>query len=268
MEVVFQNPPLVELIAELQWLPAGVTVAANDPASVNVPVSMFTPGAIDDLFMRFASQIGAAGFTHSARLVPAGFPAVPFQPVYRYQKDNNAPGSTVFQLGAGIFSAHVTPPYKRWRDFQPLVRTGVDALLAARIARDAAFTRAMVRYIDCFTSELTAGLSLRQFADQVLGVQLRLPPAIESRVAFGAEVSPAIQLAFSVSESTAMSIALAYGAVGSSSGVIMDSSVYSILPIDPNARAVMEFLDGAHSVASSYFVDLTAKLHSKMDKMT
>ncbi len=85
MVTTFENAPLVEIIAELRWSPEKAlnqveighgtvvrTLKTTDPASVH-----------EQFFSRFSDEISKSGFTRTERLLPAGFPAMPFQPVYR-----------------------------------------------------------------------------------------------------------------------------------------------------------------------------------------
>src|SRR5579862_288637 len=131
----FRIPPLVELIAELRWPPAGAPgqTDGQQPAAVQIPAALFAAfSRPDQMFMRFAGLIGAQGFVQSERLVPQGFPGLPFQPIYRYSRTGTKPGEPIFQLGPGVFSAHITPPYNSWDDFRPFLEMGISVLLEAR----------------------------------------------------------------------------------------------------------------------------------------
>jgi len=217
--------------------------------------------------MRFAGMIGQHGFVSSERLVPPGFPAPPFQAVYRYSEKGTQPGRPLFQLGTGLFSAHITPPYRRWSDFRPFIERGVSALLAARDSREssAPFIHSLVRYLDCFTNHYTADLSPRQFIEDKLGIQLSLPKAIESRAKAGADIVPSLKLVIPLENGCSMNISLGKGKIDTKLGVVMDSSVACARPLEPSLKGVMAFLDEAHTIASECFVEITAALHEQME---
>src|SRR5215471_16972408 len=154
----YRNPPLVELIGELRWGSSG--------SSFPLP-----PGSHEEFFMRFGSRAGAVGYERVERLVPPGFPAPPFQAVYRFRKKAPETGTTLYQVGAGVFTANITPPYESWQEFRPVVEEGVDILLETRnpSEKDTPFTSASLRYIDAFGYQLTEGRSTAAFLRDVLG---------------------------------------------------------------------------------------------------
>jgi len=102
----FKNPPLVELIAELRWGTAGI-VAGPQGAPQLV---MATGSQYEEFFMRFGSKIAALGYERIERIIPPGFPAPPFQATYRFRKKEPEQGTTLYQVGGGVFSANITPP--------------------------------------------------------------------------------------------------------------------------------------------------------------
>jgi uncharacterized protein (TIGR04255 family) len=263
----FEKPPLIELIAELRWLPAGVSAANENAPQMQIPAALFAGlgGSSEQLYMRFAGLIGAKGFLHSERLIPQGFPAIPFQPVYRYSKAGNQPGQPIFQLGSGVFSAHITPPYKTWDDFRPFVEIGVAALLEARGGSALPINSATVRYIDCFTEHFLQGLSTGSFMQQMLGIGITVPDAISKHLRSGKEITPAINLSVPLANDRQMEVALANGGTPAGSGLIMNSSVSSSVVLRPELDIVMHFLDGAHQVISDMFVALTKQMHPVME---
>lgn len=265
----FDKPPLVELIAELRWLPVAAPVGNGQQSQLQIPAAIFAAlgRTSEHLYMRFAGLMGANGFLHSERLMPQGFPALVHKPMYRYSKSGTKPGEPVFQLGPGIFSAHITPPYKSWDDFRPFVETGVTALLDAREGseHDLPFTNSTVRYMDCFTEDFLGGKSTAQFVKNVLGIEVTLPGAISRRVAAGEEITPAIQLMAPLPDDRQMDISLANGQIPTGTGLIMNSSVSSSRTLPADKQIVMQFLDGAHQVISDMFVELTTRLHPLME---
>src|SRR5215472_6295692 len=94
----YRYPPLVELIAELRW---GSPLPAAQPQNVIV----LATGSHEEFFMRFGSKAGALGYGQVERLVPPGFPASSFQAIYRFRKNAPEQGTTLYQVGTGVFSA-------------------------------------------------------------------------------------------------------------------------------------------------------------------
>jgi uncharacterized protein (TIGR04255 family) len=268
MPVSFGKPPLVELIVELRWTPGGVSTIPQQAGPANFPLGMFSFGNVDAFFSNFATIVGKQGFVQSERLIPPGFPALPFQPVYRYSRQGVVPGHPLIQLGAGVLSVHITPPYRRWIDFRPFVATSLEALLAARPpeVQQVPFSGMLMRYLDCFTEPFTAGRSSMRFLRDILGVDLRLPPAITNRMSEGKEVTAAMDLSVPISEGRTMSVKLANGRIGPHTGLIMDSSISSSTALGPTVDVVMQFLDAAHTVVSDFFIELTGPLHGFMER--
>lgn len=267
MSTYFEKPPLVELIVEVRWFPSGSKPTSGDPNHMEISAPFFFGSQQESLFTNFSGLIGAKGFVQSERLIPQGFMAVPFQPVYRYSEKGALPGRALYQLGNGVFSVHITPPYKRWNDFRPFVESGIELLVQARPETEASaqFTSSLVRYLDCFTDAHTGGLSAPQFVKEKLRIGIAYPNAIASRVAPGKEVSTSLQLSIPVADGQTMSVSLQAGRIGQYAGLIMDSSVASTHPLPPVAADVMKFLDEAHTVVSGFFVELTEPLHSVLE---
>jgi uncharacterized protein (TIGR04255 family) len=169
----YRHPPLIELIAELRW---------GSPLPTTQPPGGFLlgTGLHEEFFMRFGSRAGALGYERVERLVPPGFPAVPFQAIYRFRKKEPEEGTTVYQVGAGVFSANITPPYHSWREFRPVVEEGVRILLETRnpSEKEMPFTSASLRYIDAFGNKFTEGRSTGAFIRDVLGFVVEPPAAV------------------------------------------------------------------------------------------
>jgi uncharacterized protein (TIGR04255 family) len=248
----FENPPIVELIAELRWLPPGVHMAA-DAGNVEVPPAFFAAGQPDSMYMTFGARVSPHGYTQFERLTPSGMPPIPFQPVHRFSKPQTQAGDTsIFQLGPGVFSAHATPPYKSWADFRPGLELGVASLIASRSEqeRTQTFISATVRYIDGFTAEFLANATIPTFMAKTLGFDLAIPRAISALLEEGKEIVPQLRLNFPITGGFRMSLALADGNVRNQSALIMDSSISTGAQVAPDATEVMRALDAAHAVST------------------
>jgi uncharacterized protein (TIGR04255 family) len=198
--------------------------------------------------------------------VPSGFPSIVGQPVFRYKKGSEEISSELYQVGPGLFTANATPPYKSWVDFSPVVKNGVDALLLARnpAEKDVAFSKVSLRYIDAFGPGLTKGMPLEDFVSEVLGFKVNLPLPVSSLVAQGQKAKVFVQLNFATENGMSVNVAVGEGQVNNSPVVILDTTVSSITPIDPNTESVMVALAAARTIIHDMFFKLTENIHSDM----
>jgi uncharacterized protein (TIGR04255 family) len=251
----YRYPPLVELIAELRW---GSPLPSAQSRNV-----VLLAGTHEEFFMRFGSRVGALGYEQVERLVPPGFPALPFQAIYRFRKKTAEQGTTLYQVGTGVFSANITPPYHSWEKFRPVVEEGVRILLDTRnpAEKELPFTSTTLRYIDAFGKQFTEGRSPAVFIRDVLGFELQPPAAVCDEVAPSAEIRPSIQLQIPLkSGGQQMSLALGEGSVGGEEAVVMDLTVSSEGSISPSMSEIMTIFHSAHEVCHRVFIGTTRQL--------
>jgi uncharacterized protein (TIGR04255 family) len=232
----FKNPPLVELVAELRW--GGGTVLPGTGAGSFV---MVPSGQYEELYLRFGSKVGALGYDRIERIVPPGFATPPFQATYRFRKKEPEEGTTIYQVGGGVFSANITPPYHSWDQFRPVVERGVECLLATRNTSEMQmpFAPAILRYIDAFGDKFTEGRSAASFIQDTLGFRIALPEALRSEMSPNTEVRPTFQLAIPLKSGQLMNLALADGLASGEQAVVMDLSVVQETSIPANKNDVM-----------------------------
>jgi uncharacterized protein (TIGR04255 family) len=260
MPVRFAKPPLVELMAEFRWPVSGQTMAI--PGAVG-PLMLNTP---EEFFMRFGAKVAVEGYSRVERIVPPGFPSPAFQIVYRFRKASPEQGTTLYQLGPGVFSANITPPYHSWAQFRPVVEKGLEILLECRDAGDRSeFAQVGLRYIDRFGPEWTAGHSVIGFMRDVLGFNLSLPASIAGEVGNLDEIQPMLQFRIPLRPGQTMAILLAHGQAGTETGVIYDTTVTTTGPLAATREAVMASLDAAHEVMHRSFVEMTRAYHHIME---
>ena len=219
-------------------------------------------GTHEEFFMRFGSRVGALGYEQVERIVPPGFPSLPFQAIYRFRKKAPEQGTTLYQVGTGVFSANITPPYHSWQQFRPVVEEGVRILLETRnpAEKELSFASASLRYIDAFEKQFTKGRSAAVFIRDVLGFKLQLPAAVCDEVAPSAEIRPSIQLQIPLKSGQQMSFALGEGSVSGEEAIVMDLTVSSEGSISPNISDTMKIFHSAHDVCHRVFVGTTRKL--------
>ncbi|SFQ13855.1 TIGR04255 family protein [Tranquillimonas alkanivorans] len=144
-DYLYEHAPLVEVIAELRWQ--------------LVPIASMPGAELDPNFERshgkVADNLAKLGFGHIERLPPSDFPSemLAGQPVFRYRRAPNT--WPLFQLGPGLFTANITPPYEGWADFRVTLEAGLGALDAAfQLGTEFAMPRLIeLRYLDAFTEQ-------------------------------------------------------------------------------------------------------------------
>lgn len=265
MNTTFNNAPLVEIVAELRWTPTSQHMLT--PQSNGIVPSIFDSNAFEEFFMRFGGICYSDGFQRAERLVPSGFPAILGQPVFRYKKGAEEVRSELYQVGPGLFTANATPPYKSWVEFSPVVKSGVDALLLARnqTEQEVAFSKVSLRYIDAFGPNLTKGMPLEDFVSEVLGFKVDLPKSVSSLVTDGQKAKVFVQLNFATRNGMSVNVTVGEGQANNSPVVVLDTTVTSINPVEPNAGSVMTALDAARTIIHDMFIELTKSIRNEMN---
>lgn len=264
MSASVENAPLLELIAELRWKPAGLPQESGSSAGP----AIIPPSAkgLHEFFMRFGAEVQAAGYTNVMRLVPDPFPMLAHQPVYRFNSQNEGGTKSLYQVGPGLFSANAVPPYESWSSFGPIVKAGVKALLKARDSaeHDAQFVGATLRYLDAFGPVLTEGRDSARFIREVLGIQIELPPALTQHLQAGAAWKPFLQFHIPVRPGVLLALAIGDGIANDAPAILMDTSVSFSSALPPEPVALMAAFDEAHDLIASAFKNLMAPISHLM----
>lgn len=248
----FPTPPLIEVIAELRWGSDQIAASTISGSETN---------KIEELFMQFGSKIASQGYDRFERIIPAGFPLIPFQPVYRYRTKNDF---SLYQLGNGIFSANIIPPYDSWHQFRPIIENGVDLLLEFGNGECKKLSNASLRYINAFKTNLTEGKSFSKFLNDTLGISIKLPPILINQVESEEKIIPMLRLTIPLNSNQQMSLNLAEGFVSNEKVVIMDITVTTEHELPKEKKSIMDALDLAHKTIHDVFMDMTSPLHHLM----
>lgn len=266
MSTVFNKAPLVELIAELRWLPAGA-ISAPAPQQAGTMQLMFTNDAkVEEFFKQLGGELYQWGFQRSERLIPAGFPIIFGQPAIRYRSDDAVKKSVLYQAGSSVFSVHGIPPYRSWEDFVPQVKKGTEALLKTRAeaVRQAPFAQASLRYLDFFGEELLGGRTMEAFISEVLGFRTTPPEAL-IQIAAPKEVR-SVFLRFVVPvEIGTLTVSVGDGNANNRLGVALDTTITTSAPIEANEDAIMDLFNSAHSIISKTFLTFTRPIEQLME---
>ena len=220
--ISFENAPLIEIIAELRWLPIGVQTAP--PGQVQITIGGADP---DAFLLSFGRRPEVAAFTVAEKLVPSGFPPVWQQVVWRFR--NPSSEGALLQVGPGIFTANALQPYKRWSEFRPTVAQGVKALLASRPPqeKDQPLTGLTLRYINGFSPEIMGGLTPAAFMRDILGFSVDPPSALKSLDVGGSASSTSVNLLIPVANtSKKMAVQVGDGTIRPVGASVTTASVF------------------------------------------
>jgi uncharacterized protein (TIGR04255 family) len=260
MDTTFENAPLVEIIAELHWDPT-----TDKKIDLSQPAFVLFDSDSEAYFTKFLTEIAENGYGMSERMVPPGAPQALFSPTYRIKKI--ADPSTLFQVGPGLFTANATPPYKSWTTFEPVVKVGVNKLLASRSGpqKDRPFRVVKLRYIDAFKPELTNGMSAEQFMNEILGFKFSIPAAIEYRPD---SLNAHLQYKFMGKDGFTVRLTVADGKVAGDNALIMDTTLEMEGPVPPDSDQIMAILGRARRVIHDTFLQLTKPIEGRMRPKT
>jgi len=258
--MIFANPPIVELVAELRWVPGapGANMPEGGVVRLQFPLTF-----IEESFENFRRAIADKGFAVSERLVPVGFPILPFTVAQRFRKPSNKE-NYAYQVGLGVFSANALPPYRDWESFRPIVGEGVETLLSSRHSSDRGNVSVILRYLDVFSDEMTEGRKSFDFLNDVLGITLMLPTTLLEQTANLGDLRAGLQLSLSLGDGLAMNLGVQDGTVAGRTGVLMTTEVFTVQPIAPEAHSIMQTFEKAHDNIRVTFLGLTKKIRDKM----
>jgi len=267
MDETFRNAPLLEIVAELRWQPPYPPLAqVQQPAGQPVPTLLLLGSTqIDNFLHRFGSEVYKRGFQRMERLFPSGFPVLQGQPIARYRNDAPDLTNVIYQVGAGLFSANATPPYRSWKHFAPAVQSGVDALLQAREETERAlpFNPVSLRYIDGFKPDLTGGRDVEDFLSEVLKIELTLPEAITRHLAPGKSPKPLVNLTIPVAGGV-IRMTVGEAIVSGSTVILFDTTLSTDAPVDPETSAIMGAFASAHAIIHDIFMQITVPIQHLM----
>lgn len=268
MTVRFENPPLVELVAELRWTdPSIPDLPAGYPADFPLP---YASEPFERDLPAFSQEMADFGYAASERLIPAGFPIPSETPVVRYRYsgytkeagENDHLRSTLFQLGHQLFTANALKPYKSWNEFSPVVESGVKAVLKAHNNKIPSY-RLMLRYIDLFDSQYMNGRNHFEFISEIYGFEIKMPNSILNHAKEGGLDVPGLQIKIPLDFGT-LRLNMAEGGIQNRRGYLFESIITIDSDIEPSAEKIMENFLKARNVIHEIFVELTGPLKEVM----
>jgi len=175
-EILYPNAPLVEVIIEVRWelqSVFGLKEAAIDPH-----FATFSE--------KFTSLASEAGFNKIESLAPDDVPKEFFahKVIRRYR--TGADKWPLMQIGPGVFTVNIIPPYGGWTNFRKTIDLGLKMLWKAYPqARQNMKVNALdLRYIDAFTED-HGMLEPTTFIQNALGFGVKLSDEVASLAVSG-----------------------------------------------------------------------------------
>ncbi|WMJ01195.1 TIGR04255 family protein [Pseudomonas chlororaphis subsp. aurantiaca] len=260
----FENPPLIELVAELRWTDPEPATNINS----NLDLTMRS-----DLFERtsksLTSVFASKGYGSSERLNPVGFPMTNGQVAIRYKysgneslEKNSLSPAALFQLGMGVFTINATRPYSSWSEFSNIVRCGVESLLKENGSEVKEYQLRM-RYLDAFKKDLVGDLGFTEFLDNIFNIKVSLPSAMTDIGLVDKASIPHIQISLPVKLGS-VRVKLAKGKVDAESAFIMETVISFAESYEPNTDSIMEAFSEGRELVHNMFMSISEPLHHKM----
>lgn len=266
---VYQNVPLVELIAELRWEAANPFAAIMNnvqlpPGMIPSQMPFMDQAAVEQLVSQFANFCQQDGNVSVERLQPAGFPLMPSQVSHRFKVTNT--DTEIYQIGPGVFTVNAIPPYSSWESFRGFLERGVRNLIASRPKNEAEQKfQVSVQYINAFGPALVGDSNFQSFLENVIGFKLSVPDAIQGLVAEGAAMKTNLQLRTELSNGMYYNCQINEGQANNEDALIVHTNVFTdssdVLPV---LEDVMASLDEAHRLQHEMFLGFTAGVQETM----
>jgi uncharacterized protein (TIGR04255 family) len=261
----FPNAPLIEIIAEVHWRPSAQTAGMMpvNPAQPPPQVAILTDGTHEQFFSKMTSGLADKGFERVERLIPAGFPTLPYQPICRFKSGKNP--SEVFQVGAGMFSVNGLKPYSSWEVFKPKIDHGIKLLIESKVENTPGpFTELILKYVDLFDASLLEGKTAARFLNEIAKFQFVIPPVITSRAKVGSKNDVNLSLRVSLAWGAELQMRIADGGALGKSGVIVETIVSIKENVPTGTAEILNCFEKAHDDIRAIFLDLTEPIHKLM----
>jgi uncharacterized protein (TIGR04255 family) len=252
-DFIYENAPLVEVVTELRW--------------ALVPLASMQGAAVDPLFGRaatkFTEAVGELGYLHVERLVPAEVPIelCPYQPIFRCRLEANR--WPLFQIGPGLFTCNITPPYNGWTAFRSVIKSGLEALEKTYGLGSVAIepNLAQVRYINAFTAK-HGMTNLVDFCAADLNLNVTLMPEI---VAAPHEATFVLDYSFPAAETSTINIKCGHGQSNGIPAALLELAMSRQANLANTVEGTLAWMDQAHTSLRNTFQKMASpKLQEAM----
>jgi uncharacterized protein (TIGR04255 family) len=260
-DVLYERPPLIEVICELRW--------RLQPFAA-IPNLSFDPhyGLFSEDFSR---EIAAVGYSRIEHLEPIDLP-IEFRSgsaVLRFRKrDNTWP---LFQIGPGVMTINAVPPYEGWNDFRQVVQLGIKALSASYPVPERYLKIASLhlRYINAFDAEI-GYMPHKKFLAEDLKIQAEISDEIVSRYVHRPDdIQATCHFSFDVKEhrATTGTIKVSPGQKNDNPAAILELGLQKQfdLPEAPEGESIARWFDESHGTIRDWFnITLSSRVKELM----
>lgn len=261
-EWLYSNAPLIEVIAEIR--------GALQPLGA-------LPGASVDPYFEDTSQelVGVArnlGFGAVETLIPPEVPRelLAYQPILRFRRK---PGQwPLFQIGPGVFSINIAPPYAGWSSFRPTLQSAIEAFVQSYPAAGKLLkiTNISLRYMDAFTAA-HGRRRPAEFLTTGFGITVGMPDAVRRKLELMDEPEMvSVEMAYQLPTGASLRIKAFPGVKDNAEATIMELICFQESPSSKNEGAeLVKWFDDAHAILSNTFETLTTdELKTRMGPKT
>ncbi len=247
-EMVFDNAPLVEVIAELRWQ--------------TVPIATVPGGSVDPFFdptlNALRAEVAKLGLVFEELVVPAEIPKelLTGKATNRFRSGQNR--WPLLQIGPGIFTANITPPYNGWTTFVPFLRNGLEKLFESYPASSQTMKLEAItlKYVDAFTAA-HGRQDAWNFLSEGLGFSITPPAELtDGDLLEGGPRDGILAMAFNASKpaGATLNINISNGTKDNAPATIFQISMTSNLGKQaPDLENVMGWFNDSHEVLSESF---------------
>lgn len=257
MGLFYRKAPIVEMNVQVRWLPR---IHGSVPSNTAAILSF----GEDEFFSKFTASAASAGLLHTERVVPAGVPVAPYQPVYRYRTAQDS--SVLFQLGHGIFSVNAIQPYKTWEHFAPHVKKGLSLLFSSMTPeeRDCPFEAVQVRYLNIFSGAVLQGATPTQFVRDHLKWTMEPPEAVSRNVDVSSVEGLFFRCAFQMSGGVQLVTSIGEVTRNNSPAALLDL-LTELKSVEQSQDKVMTAVNKMHSIIHDMFIDLMKPIEDRLE---
>ena len=253
MNYVYGNAPLVEVIAEIHWGLKKLDTAPD--AKIDLYYDLFR-----DEFVEFVKSFG---LNHIQELVPSIVPLefLPNQPTIRLRF---SPGKwPLAQLGPGVITANIVPPYNGWSEFKEFLHNLIGGLFKCYpfAEKTLHIEKLHLRYINAFDDNFEFN-AYSKFAQDMLGINMPLSEKFLSEfVKEGTEVTYLLENRFvNVSpEGSISKIKIGPGMANNKKALILEFHCESMFSADAKIGSdeIFRWFSDAHTSLHKQFESLS-----------
>ena len=244
-DFLYLKPPLIEVISEVRW--------------ETTPVASIPGASIDPHFLlfnkNFSARLRETGFEYSKRIIPEEIPIelTSGNPIYRFRKAKNT--WPLYQIGPGLFTANIVPPYAGWKEYKKFLDQGLNNLYSSYpMPKDyLRINKLELRYMDGFQAQHGPIKRYPAFLEEHLGIVLRLPKLPEENAVVASLIGEIVIPLPKVDNSHGI-ISIRPGQIKKNDSIIMEFIIRKDkFPNNLQKQDIVSWFDKAHTLLHKWF---------------